>query len=129
MVAKTVATFGPIDTLVNNAGVFDYKALSDIDEAHFHEIFNINVLGLLTTTRAAVSNFNSAGGSVINISSLSALGTAPGRAVYASSKAAVNVITKVLALEPAEQKIKLIATMPDSFPPRLGKRPGDPSER
>jgi 3-oxoacyl-[acyl-carrier protein] reductase len=63
--------------------------LTDIEETHFHDIFNTNVLGLLMTTKIAVANFNSAGGSVINISSLSALGAAPGRAVYASSKAAV----------------------------------------
>ena len=67
MVARAVATFGPIDILVNNAAVFDFKALPDIDEVHFHHIFKTNVLGLLATTRAAVVNFNSAGGSVINI--------------------------------------------------------------
>jgi 3-oxoacyl-[acyl-carrier protein] reductase len=115
MVAKAVATFGPIDTLVNNAAVFDFKALPDIDEAHFHHIFKTNVLGLLTTTKVAVANFNSAGGSVINISSLSALGNAPNSAVYASSKAAVNAITKVLALELAERKIRVNAIMPGYF--------------
>jgi enoyl-[acyl-carrier-protein] reductase (NADH) len=104
MVAKAVAAFGPIDILVNNAAVLDFKPLSDIDEAHFHRLFNTNVLGLLTTTRAAVANFNPAGGSVINISSLSALGNAPGSVVYSSSKAAVNATTKVLALELAGRK-------------------------
>ncbi len=115
MVAKVVATFGPIDTLVNNAAVFDFKALSDIDEEHFHHIFNANVLGLLTTTKVAVAHFNAAGGSVINISSLSALGNAPNSAVYSSSKAAVNAITKVLALELAERKIRVNAIMPGYF--------------
>ena len=112
MVAKAVAAFGPIDVLVNNAGVFDFKALPDIDEAHFHQIFNANVLGLLTTTRVAVANFNPDGGSVVNISSVSALGNAPGTAVYSASKAAVNAITKVLALELAERKIRVNAIMP-----------------
>ena len=60
MVAETVATFGPIDTLVNNAGVFDFKPLSDIDEAHFHRIFTTNVLGLLMPTKVTVANFNAA---------------------------------------------------------------------
>ena len=104
MVAKVVAAFGKIDTLVNNAAVFDFKPLPEIDEAHFHQIFNANVLGLLTTTRAAVANFNPAGGSVINISSLSALGNAPVSAVYSASKAAVNAITRVLALELADER-------------------------
>jgi 3-oxoacyl-[acyl-carrier protein] reductase len=115
MVAKTVATFGPIQILVNNAGVFEYKPLPEITETHFHSIFNTNVLGLLTATRIAVANFDPAGGSVINISSLAAGGDAPGRAVYASSKAAVNAITKVLALELAERKIRVNAIMPGYF--------------
>ena len=112
LITKTVATFGPLDTVVNNAGVFDYKALADIAETHFHHIYDSNVLGMLTTTRFAVANFNHTGGSVINISSLSAVGNATGRAVYASSKAAVNAITKVLALELAERKIRVNAIMP-----------------
>ncbi|WP_352531746.1 SDR family oxidoreductase [Mesorhizobium sp. M0060] len=112
MVVEVVARFGPIDILVNNAAVFDFKALPDIDEAHIHHIFNTNVLGLLTTTGVAVANFNPEGGSVVNISSLSALGNAPGGAVYSASKAAVNAITKVLALELAERKIRVNAIMP-----------------
>jgi 3-oxoacyl-[acyl-carrier protein] reductase len=115
MVAKAVATFGPIDILVNNAAVFDFKPLPDIDEAHFHHIFNTNVLGLLTTTKVAAANFNAAGGSVINISSLSALGNASGSAAYSASKAAVNAITKVLALELADRKIRVNGIMPGYF--------------
>ena len=112
IVADVVASFGPIDILVNNAGVFDFKVLPEIDEAHFHHIFNANVLGLLTTTRVAVANFNPEGGCVVNISSISALGNAPGAAVYSASKAAVNAITKVLALELAERKIRVNGIMP-----------------
>ena len=91
---------------MNNAAVFHFKPLPDMDEAHFRRIFNANVLGLLTTTRVAVANFSDLRGSVINISSLSALGNAPGSAVCSTSKAAVNAITKVLALELAERKIR-----------------------
>ena len=115
MIARTVAEFGPIGTLVNNAGVFEYRSLQEVDETHFYEIFNTNVLGLLLTTRIAVANFDPNGGSVINISSLSALGNSPGRSVYASSKAAVNAITKVLALELADKKIRVNAIMPGYF--------------
>ena len=115
MIASTVEELGPIGILVNNAGVFDYRSLQNIDDTHFHDIFNTNVLGLLTTTRFAVGNFDPEGGSVINISSLSALGHAPGRAVYASAKAAVNAITKVLALELADRNIRVNAIMPGYF--------------
>lgn len=115
MVAKTVEAFGPLDVVVNNAAVYDFKALADIDEAHFHHIFTPNVLGLLTVTKAAVAKFNVAGGSIINISSLAAHGNSPASAVYSASKAAVNAITKVLALELAERKIRVNAIMPGYF--------------
>lgn len=112
MIARAVAALGPIDILVNNAGVFDFRALPEIDDAHVRHILDANVLGLLTATKLAVANFSAAGGSVINISSLSALGNAPGSAVYAASKAAVNAITKVLALELAGRGIRVNAIMP-----------------
>ena len=51
--------FVPDHALLREAACYDLKSLSDIDEAHFHHIFNTNVLGLLTTTRVAVANFNS----------------------------------------------------------------------
>ena len=115
MVAKIVATFGPLQILINNAGVFEYRSLPDITEEHFHAIFNTNVLGLLMTTKIAVAQFDHGGGSVVNISSLAALGNGTGRAVYTASKAAVNAITKALALELAERKIRVNAIMPGYF--------------
>jgi len=115
MIARVVTEFGPLQVLVNNAGYFDYKSLSDITATHFHDTFDTNVLGVLMTTKLAVANFDPAGGSVINISSLSAQGNAPGRAVYAASKAAVNAITKVLALELADRRIRVNGIMPGYF--------------
>ena len=115
MIARTVEAFGPLDVLVNNAAVYDFKMLADIDEPHFHHIFTPNVLGLLTVTKAAVAKFNAGGGSIINISSLAAKGNSPASAVYSASKAAVNAITKVLALELAARKIRVNAIMPGYF--------------
>lgn len=115
MVGTVVAAFGPLDILVNNGAVFDFKALPDIDEAHLRRIFDTNVLGLLTATRVAVANFNAAGGAIVNISSLSALGNSPNSAAYSASKAAVNAITRVLALELAGRKIRVNGIMPGYF--------------
>jgi 3-oxoacyl-[acyl-carrier protein] reductase len=115
MIGRAADALGPISTLVNNAGVFEYRSLADIDDAHFHAIMNTNVLGLLMTTKHAVARFAPAGGSVINISSLSATGHASGRAVYAAAKAAVNTITRVLALELAGRNIRVNAIMPGYF--------------
>src|ERR1043165_370888 len=67
--AETKKAFGRLDILVNNAGVYDWSPLEEITEEQFHKHFDVNVLGLLLATQEAVKQFDSAGGSVINISS------------------------------------------------------------
>ena len=59
----------------------------------------MNVLGLILTTQEAVKHFNSAGGSIINISSVASTAALPGGSVYSASKAAVDAVTRVLAKE------------------------------
>lgn len=87
----------------------EVKSFSDdVDQSSLGDEIDMNL-------RIAVANFNASGGSVINISSLSALGNTPGSAVYSASKAAVNAITKVLALELAARKIRVNAIMPGYF--------------
>src|SRR5712691_4176018 len=66
--AATKKAFGKIDILVNNAGVYEFTPLEEITEQHFHKHFDVNVLGLLLATQEAVKHFDSAGGSIINIS-------------------------------------------------------------
>ena len=112
LVAETVRQFGPIDLLVNNAGIFEFKPLEEITEDHFHRQFDLNVLGLLLTTQQAVKHFNPAGGSVINISSLASVEGLAGAAVYASTKAAVDAITKVLGRELGARKIRVNSVNP-----------------
>ena len=68
--AETKRYFGRLDILVNNAGIYEFAPLEAITEEHFHRQYNLNVLGLLLTTQAAALLFDSAGGSIINISSL-----------------------------------------------------------
>ncbi len=78
---KTVADqLGPIDILVNNAGVYEFGPLEQISPAHFNKMFNLNVLGLLLTTKEAVARFNPDGGSVINI------GSVVGRMAFANAR-------------------------------------------
>src|ERR1700722_10057502 len=55
--AETKKTFGPVDVLVNNAGIYEFQPLEKITEEHFHKQFNINVLGLLLATQKAVEQF------------------------------------------------------------------------
>ncbi|WP_420236148.1 SDR family NAD(P)-dependent oxidoreductase [Telmatobacter bradus] len=76
MIESIVKQLGPIDILVNNAGIYEFAPLEGITPEHFHKQFNINVLGLLLVTQAAVAHFNPKGGSIINIGSVAASGFA-----------------------------------------------------
>ena len=110
--AKTQHLFGMVDILVNNAGIYEYLPLENITERHFHEQFDLNVLGLLLTSQVGVSHFNSAGGSIINISSIASTATPATGSVYNATKAAVDAITKSLAKELGSRNIRVNAINP-----------------
>lgn len=109
MFAETKRAFGALDILVNNAGVYEFVPLETITEGHFHRLFNLNVLGLILTTQEAVKQFDSKGGTVINISSVASTLTPPTGSVYNGTKAAVDAITKTLAKELGPRKIRVNA--------------------
>jgi 3-oxoacyl-[acyl-carrier protein] reductase len=110
--AETTKAFGRLDILVNNAGVYKFVPLEALDEEHIDEHFNLNVKALLLATKAAVPLFGPEGGVVINISSGVALTPAPASSVYAGTKAAVDVITRVLAIELGPKKIRVVGISP-----------------
>jgi 3-oxoacyl-[acyl-carrier protein] reductase len=110
--AETKRAFGAADILVNNAGVYEFSPLEQVNEEHFHRQFNLNVLGLLLTTQAAVQQFASAGGSVINISSVVGVNPLPNASVYSATKAAVDAVTKSLAKELGPRKIRVNSINP-----------------
>lgn len=111
LVAETVKALGPIDVLVNNAGIYEFGALDVITPEHFHRQFNVNVLGLLLVTQEAARHFND-GGSVVNISSGASTMAMPESAVYGATKASVDLITAILAKELAPRKIRVNAVNP-----------------
>ena len=108
--AKT--TYGKIDVLVNNAGVYEFAPLDQITEKSFRRLFDLNVLGVLLTTQAAVKHMNGDGGSVINISSVVALTPPPGGSVYSATKGALDVITRSFALELGSRGIRVNSLSP-----------------
>ena len=110
--AETKKSFGALDVLVNNAGVYEFAPLEQVTEEHFHRQFNLNVLGLLLTTQEAVKQFGPAGGSVINISSVVGVNPAPNASVYSATKGAVDAVTKSLAKELGPRKIRVNSLNP-----------------
>ena len=109
----TVATqLGPIDVLVNNAGIYEFGPLEAITPEHFQKQFNVNVLGLLLVTQAAVTRFNPAGGSIINIGSVVGKMAFPNGSVYSATKGAVDSITVSLSKELGAKKIRVNALNP-----------------
>ena len=110
--AETKAKLGAPSILVNNAGVFTFGPLEAVTDEDFHRQFDTNVLGTILATREAVSAFNGEGGSVINISTISSINPVPNSLVYSASKSAIDSITKTLAKELGDRKIRVNAIAP-----------------
>jgi 3-oxoacyl-[acyl-carrier protein] reductase len=110
--AETKRTFGPIDVLVNNAGVYQLSPIEQISEEEFHREFNTNVLGVLFATREAVKHFGPSGGSIINLGSVVSRIAPPDSAIYVATKSAVEGITRVLAKELGSRKIRVNSINP-----------------
>jgi 3-oxoacyl-[acyl-carrier protein] reductase len=106
------AAFGKLDVLVNNAGVFRFGAFVDITEESFHVHYNTNVLGSILTVQEAIKRFGAEGGSVINLSSIVGSHPVAGALLYASTKGAIETVTKGLAVELAPRKIRVNAIAP-----------------
>jgi 3-oxoacyl-[acyl-carrier protein] reductase len=91
--------------------VYEFGAIEAITPEHFHKQFDINVLGLLLVTQAAVKHLGK-GGSIINIGSLVSRITPPGSSVYSATKGAVDVITGVLSLELGSKGVRVNSLNP-----------------
>jgi 3-oxoacyl-[acyl-carrier protein] reductase len=111
IIDAAIKSFGRLDILVNNSGVYEFAPIEDITEKQFHRLFDVNVLGLILTTKAAIKHLG-AGASIINISSAISRIAPPGSAVYTATKGAVDAITRVFAKEFAPKKIRVNAINP-----------------
>jgi 3-oxoacyl-[acyl-carrier protein] reductase len=111
IIDAAINTYGHLDILVNNSGVYEFGALEAITPEHFRKQFDTNVLGLLLVTQAAVKHLGK-GGSVINIGSLVSRITPAGSSVYSATKGAVDVITGVLSLELGSKGIRVNSLNP-----------------
>lgn len=111
LIDAAIKSFGRLDVLVNNSGVYEFSPIETVTEDQYRKMFDINVLGVLLTTQAAVKHLGE-GGSVINISSAVTSLLPPQSAVYTGTKGAVDAITGVLAAELGPRKIRVNAINP-----------------
>ncbi|PXW22934.1 glucose 1-dehydrogenase [Paraburkholderia caballeronis] len=111
IIDTAIETYGRLDVLVNNSGVYEFAPIEAITEEHYRKQFDTNVLGVLLTTQAALKHLGE-GASIVNVSSVVTTITPPASAVYSGTKGAVDAITGVLARELGPKKIRVNAVNP-----------------
>ncbi|MGE0284494.1 MAG: SDR family oxidoreductase [Rhizobiaceae bacterium] len=125
-------TFGPLDALVNNAGVVDVKArLDEMSLARLERMFRINTIGSLLCAREAVRRMSTKhggkGGAIVNLTSVAAVIGGPGEYVdYAAAKGAIDSFTIGLAREVATEGIRVNAVRPGIIDTEIHASGGQP---
>jgi len=108
---RTLATFGAVDILVNNAGIRLFKAIIDVTEAEYDDIFDANVKSVFFACQLAAIHMAD-GGRIINLSSSVTRVLMADYGPYAATKGAVDQITRVLAKELGHRGITVNAISP-----------------
>jgi len=111
LVSEVKNSFGKVDVLLVNAGIFQPAPVGQISEEMFDHQMGINFKGAVFTTEKFLPILNN-GASIINLSSVNAYTGMPNTAVYAASKAALNSYTRTAATELASRKIRINSVNP-----------------
>lgn len=113
MVAKTIAAFGALDIVVNNAGVPQaYTFFTDFSDEKLDKLFAVNSKAIYYAAAAAFPFMKERGGAIVNTTSVGATRPRPGQSAYAASKAAARCLTQGLALELAPFRIRMNSVAP-----------------
>jgi NADP-dependent 3-hydroxy acid dehydrogenase YdfG len=130
MVAITVERFGRLDVLVNNAGVMMLAPFADGNPDEWRQMMDVNVLGLLYATRAAVPHLRRSGrGDIVNVSSVAGRIAFAGGAVYTATKFAVVGFSETLRKELLRDKIRVTSIEPGAVETELVEHVTDPAAR
>lgn len=119
-VEATVAKFGKLDVLINNAGIADMKTLTTMSLADYMKTIQVNQVGVFLGMKCVAPAMKTAGGgSIVNISSIAGMGGAVGGIAYCASKFAVRGMTKVAALELGPDNIRVNSIHPGGILTRM----------
>jgi glucose 1-dehydrogenase len=123
-VAETVARFGSIDVLMNNAGMTHAAEFLDLEEADFDRVLGVNLKSYFLFGQAAARQMVQAGdgGAIVNMSSVNALLAIPNQVPYAVSKGGVNQLTRVMAVSLAPHGIRVNAIGPGTIATELARK-------
>ena len=120
--AASVAALGPIDGLVNNAGIFKAAEFLDITEADWDAVIAVNLKGSFLVGQAVARGMAAAGrGAIVNMSSVNGTLTIPSIASYNASKGGINQLTRVMALSLADKGVRVNAVAPGTIATELAK--------
>lgn len=123
LIAQTVATFGRLDVLINNAGIGHRSRLAEMPPADMRRLLDTNVLGPLYLVQAAVPQMKRQGaGHIINVSSVVGQMPLPGMGLYCASKTAVNFISRTLGHELHRDNIRVTAVYPGRTATEFGQK-------
>lgn len=111
LVKAAIEHFGRLDVLVNNSGVYEMAPVEETTEQQFHRMFDINVLGAILVTQAAIGHLQE-GSSIVNIGSTVTRITPAGSAVYTGTKGALDAITGVYAREFGPRGVRVNSVNP-----------------
>ncbi len=124
IVAKALAEFGGLTTLVNAAGIIATGAVDSTPDRAWDEMFDINLRAPFRLMRAATPHLVASKGSIVNVSSVTGLRAFPGVLAYCVSKAGVDQLTRCAALELAARGVRVNAVNPGVVVTNLHRRSG-----
>jgi NAD(P)-dependent dehydrogenase (short-subunit alcohol dehydrogenase family) len=115
-VGAAVQELGAVDVLVNNAGIGAVGTVEDNPEEEWHQVFDVNVVGMVRTTRAALPHLRrSSRAAIVNVSSVAALAGLPKRACYSATKGAVLALTLAMAADLLSDRIRVNCVCPGTI--------------
>jgi 3alpha(or 20beta)-hydroxysteroid dehydrogenase len=127
LIEKTVAAFGPVDVLVNNAGVLLFKTIADTTKADFERVTGVNLTGSFLGVKIVGAHMLARGrGSIVNISSSDGMKGANGLGAYCSSKWGIRGLTKVAAMEYGHKGVRVNSVHPGGIDTAMGNPYAEP---